>query len=105
MQSLCMGSESAGKATTANGGHYGPLSTRTCRCVLHTRLYLRLRKGNMILNSVTGLPDHNPKDIAQLIAARAYAASQGNWEPACGGTEVPFTTRTGRRLLYCWQPA
>jgi hypothetical protein len=29
----------------------------------------------------------------------------GNWFPACGGTEVPFTTRTGRRLLYCWQPS
>lgn len=28
----------------------------------------------------------------------------GNWYPACGGTEVPFNTRTGRRLLYCWQP-
>jgi hypothetical protein len=26
-----------------------------------------------------------------------------NWVPACGGTEVPFYTRTGKRLLYCWQ--
>lgn len=25
------------------------------------------------------------------------------WVPASGGTETPFTTRTGRRLLYCWQ--
>ena len=25
-----------------------------------------------------------------------------NWIPACGGTEKPFTTRTGRRLLYVW---
>lgn len=24
------------------------------------------------------------------------------WVPACGGTETPFTTRTGRRLLYMW---
>lgn len=24
-----------------------------------------------------------------------------NWIPACGETEQPFTTRTGRRLLYC----
>lgn len=30
---------------------------------------------------------------------------QGNWFPACGGTEVPFTTRTGMRLLYVWQPS
>jgi len=27
------------------------------------------------------------------------------WVPACGGTETPFTTRTGRRLLYCYNPA
>jgi len=27
-----------------------------------------------------------------------------SWHPACGGTEVPFPTRTGRRLLYVWQP-
>ena len=25
----------------------------------------------------------------------------GEWVPACGGTEQPFTCR-GRRLLYCW---
>jgi hypothetical protein len=31
-------------------------------------------------------------------------AEQGNWFPACDGTEVPFTTRTGMRLLYCYQP-
>ena len=30
---------------------------------------------------------------------------QGNWFPACGGTETVFTTRTGFRLLYCWQPS
>jgi hypothetical protein len=28
-----------------------------------------------------------------------------NWIPACGGTEQPFISRTGRRLLYCWQPS
>lgn len=27
------------------------------------------------------------------------------WVPASGGTETPFTTRTGRLLLYCWQPS
>lgn len=30
---------------------------------------------------------------------------QGAWVPACNGTEVPFTTRFGFRLLYCWQPS
>lgn len=28
-----------------------------------------------------------------------------NWVPACGGTEVPMTSRAGRRILYCWQPS
>jgi hypothetical protein len=28
----------------------------------------------------------------------------GPWYPAANGTEEPFMTRTGRRLLYCWQP-
>lgn len=31
--------------------------------------------------------------------------SQGNWFPANGGTEVPFLTRSRRRLLYVWQPS
>ena len=30
---------------------------------------------------------------------------QDQWVPACGGTEVPFDTRTGRRLQYLWNPA
>jgi hypothetical protein len=25
-----------------------------------------------------------------------------DWVPACAGTEVPFTTRTGRRLHCMW---
>jgi hypothetical protein len=28
-----------------------------------------------------------------------------NWQIASGGTETPFTTRCGRRLLYVWMPA
>jgi hypothetical protein len=40
----------------------------------------------------------------RLIAARK-TAEQGNWFPACDGTETPFTTRTGKRLLYCYQPS
>jgi len=31
--------------------------------------------------------------------------TKDNWIPACGGTEQPFISRTGRRLLYCWQPS
>ncbi len=29
----------------------------------------------------------------------------GNWYPANGDTETPFVSRSGRRLLYCWQPS
>lgn len=39
----------------------------------------------------------------RLIEAQKRA-EQGNWFPACDGTEVPFHTRTGKRLLYCYQP-
>ena len=42
--------------------------------------------------------------MEELDAAQARK-EQGPWIPACGGTEVPFNTRTGRRLLYCWQPS
>jgi hypothetical protein len=31
-------------------------------------------------------------------------AGAGEWYPASGGKEEPFTTRTGRRLQYMWQP-
>ena len=31
--------------------------------------------------------------------------AKGDWFIASGGTETPFYTRTGRRLLYCWQPS
>jgi hypothetical protein len=34
----------------------------------------------------------------------AGSAPQPQWVPACGGTETPLTTRTGRRLLYMWNP-
>lgn len=33
------------------------------------------------------------------------AIAPDNWVPASGGTETPFKTRTGRTLLYCWQPS
>ena len=34
----------------------------------------------------------------------AGSAPQPQWVPAYGGTETPFATRTGRRLLYMWNP-
>jgi hypothetical protein len=44
-------------------------------------------------------------DLVTAIEQARLRAEQGNWVPACGGTEVPFLTRSGRRLLYCWQPS
>lgn len=42
-----------------------------------------------------------------IETAEQYLAKSENgpWVPACGGTERPFTSRSGRRLLYCWQPS
>ena len=28
-----------------------------------------------------------------------------NWYPASNGTETPFIARSGKRLLYCFQPS
>lgn len=34
----------------------------------------------------------------------AVACNSDLWVPANGGTETPFTARTGHRLLYCFNP-
>lgn len=39
----------------------------------------------------------------EYMMARVGRADR--WVPACGGTETPFTARSGRRLMYCWNPA
>lgn len=44
-------------------------------------------------------------NLVEMLQAADAKKAQGPWVPACGGTEVPFTTRGGRRLLYCWQPS
>lgn len=46
-----------------------------------------------------------PQTLVELLEASDARKAQGSWVPACGGTEVPFTTRTGARLLYCYQPS
>ena len=45
------------------------------------------------------------KSLSEILDARQRRAEQGPWLPACDGTEVPFVTRTGYRLLYCYQPS
>jgi len=47
----------------------------------------------------------NNISVGDLLAANDYMRDQGDWFPASGGTEVPFETRSKRRLLYCWQPS
>lgn len=42
--------------------------------------------------------------IPQSLELLEEWKSQGDWVPACGGLETPFVSRSGRRLLYCWQP-
>jgi hypothetical protein len=35
---------------------------------------------------------------------RACSKNEDVYVPACGGTEKPFITRTGRKLQYCYNP-
>ena len=44
-------------------------------------------------------------NLLDILAARETKAQNGNWYPASGGTETPFMSRSGRRLLYCYQPS
>lgn len=32
----------------------------------------------------------------------ARVGNADRWVPACGGTESPFTARSGKRMLYCY---
>lgn len=51
---------------------------------------------------------HSYKNGAHAMSVEYTAKadrSQGNWYPACNGTETPFKTRGGHTLLYCWQPS
>jgi len=57
-------------------------------------------------HNATGKPTNKmQKTIDQIIAEITAKSEQGNWVPACGGTETPFRSRSGKTLLYCWQPS
>jgi hypothetical protein len=43
--------------------------------------------------------------VKQQLDMAQEKAEQGLWLVASGGTEVPFISRSGKRLLYCWQPS
>jgi hypothetical protein len=51
--------------------------------------------------------DLSPDECARAVDCRSPSVRRENgiWVPACGGTEEPFRTRTGRLVLYCWQPS
>ena len=44
------------------------------------------------------LIDYHNKDLKENI-------KNDSWVPACEGTEVPFKSRSGKRLQYVWQPS
>lgn len=46
-----------------------------------------------------------PATLSEALKVKEYKDSQGEWIPACGGSEVPFKTRSGRTFLYCYQPS
>jgi hypothetical protein len=47
---------------------------------------------------------NNQFSVQGKLVAAQKRAEEGNWFPACDGTETSFFTRTGRKLLYCYQP-
>ena len=44
------------------------------------------------------------KVLSRVRRKRAERAN-GPWLPASGGTETPFMSRSGIRMLYCYQPS
>jgi hypothetical protein len=49
------------------------------------------------------IPGDDESIAAYLDRLDAWKA-EGDWVPAANGTETPFHTRSGTRLLYCYQP-
>ena len=56
-------------------------------------------------NVLTLVAIMNNLSLADLLKAQDEAREQGDWQPANGGSEEPFFTRSKRRLLYSWQPS
>lgn len=47
------------------------------------------------------MPSHY---VTEEFAAAIYSRAD-RWVPACGGHETPFVSRSGVRLLYCFNPS
>ena len=54
-----------------------------------------LKKNTALLHE---LIDLNNKELQKNVES-------DSWVPACGGTELPFKSRSGKRLQYVWQPS
>lgn len=45
------------------------------------------------------------QSVKDILDAKDKKANESYWMVANGGTERPFISRSGKRLLYMWQPA
>ncbi len=50
----------------------------------------------------TKMPATVPYNTNTLEYEMARAGNADRWVPACGGYETPFRSRSGARLLYCY---
>lgn len=70
--------------------------------------YLATTDRAVFLSNLLGL--HSINQLTDELETEAEAQllrtlADDNWIPACGGTEKPFRSRSGKTLLYCWQPS
>jgi hypothetical protein len=45
------------------------------------------------------------KSVKDMLDEKDKKANDGPWMVANSGTERPFISRSGKRLLYMWQPS
>jgi len=43
--------------------------------------------------------------IGEILDANQELKEQGPWVPGANQTEVPFLSRSGKYMLYCYQPS
>jgi hypothetical protein len=85
------------RATQAGGLDYalGFLYSTLTDLKLQNYELWRMKRDTTTLNDL----------IAEEKKQLAENKLNDNWLPACGGTEEPFVSRSGKRLQYVWQPS
>jgi len=85
------------RATQAGGLEYalGFLYSTLTDLKLQDYELWRMKRDTTTLNDL----------IAEEKKQLAENRLNDNWLPACGGTEEPFVSRSGKRLQYVWQPS